>query len=206
MMVMGRIIMPIKKSSANNAKYVENIILNDKLDKVVVMDARLLDAPFKDAFCDLLSSTHDVYYFDIESGSSEDDMLNKLRKVVVRLLLSKQYKHVVYVGYKQSCDFFYDLYENHGICFNAAVLIDGRNDTEVIASMSKKTKKVLCINRAYQDKIVSSGKNHVVYNLRSKVPLNYSKKAALETIGFLTYGYYGVNSLPQKYGIQQRID
>lgn len=193
--------MPTKKSLAHNAKFSENILLDDKLDRVVVMDARLLVAPFKDAFHDLLSSTHDIYYFN----GSDETLVNKLQKVVMRLLVSKQYKHVIYVGYKESCDFFYSLYEDHNICFSAAVLIDGRNDVELIQKMNK-TKKVLCINRAYKDKIVSSGKNHIVYNLKSKIPLNYSKKAALETIGFLTYGYYNVNFLSKVYGTLQQID
>ena len=205
MMGMGIIIMPTKKSLADNAKFSENILLDDKLDRVVVMDARLLVAPFKDAFHDLLSSTHDIYYFN----GGDETLVSKLQKVVMRLLVSQQYKHVIYVGYKESCDFFYSLYEDHDICFSAAVLIDGRNDVELIQKMAKswqKTKKVLCINRAYQDKIVSSGKNHIVYNLKSKIPLNYSKKAALETIGFLTYGYYNVNFLPKVYGTLQQID
>jgi hypothetical protein len=200
-MVMGTTIMPTEVLSGDNAKFFEDVVLDDKSDKVVVVDSRLLVAPFKDAFHDLLCSTHDVYYFDFD----DDGLLEKLRKVVVRLLSWECYKYVVYVGYRQSCDSFYDLYKNHGICFDAAVLIDGRNDDETISAMNKKTKKVLCINRAYEDKIVSSKKNHVAYNIKSKIPLNYSKKAALETIGFLTYGCYNVNFLPKVYGTKQKI-
>lgn len=159
--------------------------MNNK-EGMLLMDSKLFGLSGQNGFYGSLSSGNDVYYFDTNKDNTEamDTLLASAKG-------KTGWKHRIFLGYRESCDLFYDLSDRHGNIFTAAVLVEGRVDVEKIQGMYPRTRMVFCMNRAARSQIVGSGKNYMVYNLKSRIPLNYSRRAAQEASGVLLYGYYG---------------
>jgi hypothetical protein len=107
-----------------------------------------------------------------------------------------KYKSRVFVGLEQDCSYLFDLYTNHGITFDAAVLINfDLNSVNIKKDIKDHTKIYNFYNN--NKNFTDSNLAHVNQSIPTRLSPSFSRRFALETAGVLTYDTYGLLQMTQ---------
>jgi hypothetical protein len=102
-----------------------------------------------------------------------------------------KYKSRVFIGLEQDCSYLFDLYTNHGVIFDAAVLINfDLNSVNIKKDIKDHTKIYNFYNN--NKNFTDSSLAHVNQSIPTRFSPAFSKRFALETAGVLTYDTYGL--------------
>ena len=107
------------------------------------------------------------------------------------------YKSRVFIGLEQDCSYLFDLYTNHGIVFDAAVLINfDLNSVNTQKDIKNHTKIYNFYNN--NKNFTDSKLAHVNQSIPTRMSPAFSRRFALETAGVLTYDTYGLLQITQE--------
>ena len=170
-------------------------------DKAIIIDERLMASPLGTSFHNLLLKNHDVYYFNMKDYNYPDLSCRQIEKRVYDTF-QVGYKSISFIGYKESCELFYSLYNLKSFVFNSVILIEPKtHNVKLFKKLKGKTDSILCINKEryntfYEDKI----NNYATQSLKTLLPFTHSPRVAKETLGWLTCGVYGQTYLDDPHG------
>ena len=178
-------------------------------DKAIVIDERLMVSPLTTSNYTLLLPNHDLYYFSIDNDLTTEQMTRKIARSIYNLW-QKGYKQVYYVGYKESCDIYYDLYNIKNFIFDSAVLVEGRFDLTTIHSLAEadKNNNVLFLRRGNNNSCddVTDAAGYMFQWLRTLLPVTYSPRVAKEIAGWFQYANTPSSSVDQTCGETFRLN
>jgi len=143
-----------------------------------------------------LIDTHD------RNNLSEAEIKAKVKQYHRNLAIHWEinYQSRVFIGTGQDCLYLFDLYTNHGIVFDAAILINfdfsAFIDNESIVKGIKKHTKIY--NFYNNKKFTDTKLAHVNQFIPTRVSPAFSKRFALEAGGVLTYDTYELLYMNQK--------
>jgi len=177
---------------------------NKRSDNIIVASRKLFTQNKYNKFTPLLEDDHDVFLLPDTSEQS----ISALRALRVaeplKNHLSSDYLNKTFIGLKEDAYVLFDLFLDHGIFFDTAILIN--------ATYSQ-------YPRALRRELYDLGAYTKIYNfythwvkhedldiaatnqyLPTIVPAQYSERTALEVFGTLIYGPYGRVELDNKPG------
>lgn len=144
-----------------------------------------------------LIETHD------RSNMSEAEIKAKVKQYHRNLAIHWEinYQSRVFIGTGQDCLYLFDLYTNHGIVFDAAILINFdfsafANNESILKGIKDHTKIYNFYNN--NKKFKDSSLAHVNQFIPTRVSPAFSKRFALEASGVLTYDTYELLYMNQK--------
>jgi hypothetical protein len=139
----------------------------------------------------ILMDSHDRHHM------TEEQIKAKVKQYYRNLAIHWEIKYEsrVFVGFGQDCLYLFDLYTNHGLVFDAAILINFdfsvfRNNEIVTKGIKNHTKIYNFYN--YNKTFTDTDLAHVNQSIPTRLSPAFSKRFALETAGVLTYDTYGL--------------
>lgn len=174
-------------------------------DNLIVGSDTLFLPRHRDGFYNLFKNDHDIFMLESHKTRDNDQLVQSLQNH-----LSSDYNHRVYIGSKQDVYLLFDLYLNHNIAFDAAVLINGSYSGTIYMDPRNYRYKELSQKLPLHTKI---------YNLYGKLPKyeslefasinqqiptvlppQMSSRFSLEAYGLVVYDHYGQSSLSSSVG------
>jgi hypothetical protein len=189
----------MKKENTTMLAHNDNIRITT--DKAIIIDERLMASPLGNSFHNLLLKNHDVYYFNMKDYKDPTTSCRVISKSIYDVF-QKEYKNISFIGYKESCELFYSLYNLKSFVFNSVILIEPKTENiRLFKRLKGKTDFILCItkeryNAFYEDKFY----NYATQSLKTLLPFTHSPRVAKETLGWLTCGVYGQAYLDDPHG------
>lgn len=191
----------------------ENTIMlthNDNIrittDKAIIIDERLMASPLGNSFHNLLLKNHDVYYFNMKDYNYPDLFCIQIQKSVYDTF-QVGYKTITFIGYKESCELFYSLYNLKSFVFDSVILIEPKtHNTKLFKKLKGKTDSILCIEKDRQNSFYEyKNDNYSIQSLKTLLPFTHSPRVAKEVLGWLTCGVYGQTYLDDPHGELHRL-
>jgi hypothetical protein len=189
----------MKKENTNMLTLTDNMRITT--DKAIIIDERLMASPLGNSFHNLLLKNHDVYYFNMKDYNYPDLSCIHIQKSVYDTF-QVGYKTITFIGYKESCELFYSLYNLKSFVFDSVILIEPKNhNTKLFKKLKGKTNSILCINKErYNTFYEDTNNNYSVQYLKTFLPFTHSPRVAKEVLGWLTCGVYGQAYLDDPHG------
>ena len=106
----------MKKENTNMLTHTDNMRITT--DKAIIIDERLMVSPLSNSFHNLLLKNHDVYYFNMKDYKDPTTSCRVISKSIYDVF-QKEYKNISFIGYKESCELFYSLYNLKSFVFNS---------------------------------------------------------------------------------------
>jgi hypothetical protein len=194
----------MKKENTNMLTLTDNMRITT--DKAIIIDERLMASPLGNSFHNLLLKNHDVYYFNMKDYNYPDLSCIQIQKSVYDTF-QVGYKTITFIGYKESCELFYSLYNLKSFVFDSVILIEPKKENiRLFKRLKGKTDFILCItkeryNAFYEDKFY----NYATQSLKTLLPFTHSPRLAKEVLGWLTCGVYGQTYLNDPHGELHRL-
>ncbi len=159
-------------------------------DRAIVIDERLMMSPLTNGLTNLLLENHDLYYFKMYDESNIELSARKLVKPLFDLW-QDTYEQIFYLGYKESSDMYFELYNMKKYFFDSAVLFETTPDIETTRSLQQNhlDSNYLILNRSWNNTTTNilGDSKFVVQTTRSILPPTHSVRLAKEAKGWLEY-------------------
>jgi len=159
-------------------------------DRAIVIDERMMVSSLTSSTYTHLLPDHDLYYFSVNNDLTTEQMARKLSGRLFRLW-QKGYEQIFFVGYKESCNIYYDLYNIKNFVFDSAVLIEARFDLDTIYSLSEsdKNNNVLFLRKGRENTCneLLDGPKYMYQWIKTLLPVTYSPRVAKEIAGWFQY-------------------
>lgn len=190
----------------NNAKLNKGYIMKRLRPHNLIIGSDSLFTPrHKEGFSNTFRDDHNI--FMLESYRTRD---NHEVAQSIQNHLSSDYDHKIYMGYKQDTYLLFDLYLNHNIVFDAAVLINGSYTGTIYMDPQNYRYRELSEGLATKTKIYNIyGKlskyeplefASVNQQITTILPAHLSSRFALEAYGLIVYDLYEQMYLPDTMG------
>ena len=195
----------------NNAKYIKGFDMNinemTELKSVTTINPRFLLGSEKlfinpmNNFSNQFKHDHSIILIESHDRKimSTEDIRVKTKQYNRNLAIhwDIKYKSRVFIGLEQDCSYLFDLYNDHGITFDAAVLINfDLNSVNTQKDIKDNTKIYNFYNN--NKNFTDSNLAHVNQYIPTRVSPSFSKRFALETAGVLTYDTYSLLQMTQE--------
>ena len=195
----------------NNAKYIKGFDMNinemTELKSVTTINPRFLLGSEKlfinpmNNFSNQFKHDHSIILIESHDRKimSTEDIRVKTKQYDRNLAIhwDIKYKSRVFIGLEQDCSYLFDLYNDHGITFDAAVLINfDLNSVNTQKDIKDHTKIYNFYNN--NKNFTDSNLAHVNQYIPIRVSPSFSKRFALETAGVLTYDTYSLLQMTQE--------
>jgi hypothetical protein len=177
-----------------------------KTDKLIVIDSRLLVSPLNGSLHNVLLKNHDIFYIDFNKNITARQQAKKINNTLYKLF-QLHYTHYTFIGYKESCDIGYEIFNTANITFDSYIFLDSKISNSYISDLLKKNKKtqILDIVKGKKTQISKSSHNYIKQEYATLMPLSYHQRTAKEVIGWLTYSVYGLNYLTDPHGSLNKL-
>jgi hypothetical protein len=195
----------------NNAKHIKGFDMNinemTELKSVTTINPRFLLGSEKlfinpmNNFSNQFKHDHSIILIESHDRKtmSTEDIRVKTKQYNRNLAIhwDIKYKSRVFIGLGQDCSYLFDLYNDHGITFDAAVLINfDLNSVNTQKDIKDHTKIYNFYNN--NKNFTDSNLAHVNQYIPTRVSPSFSKRFALETAGVLTYDTYSLLQMTQE--------
>jgi hypothetical protein len=191
--------------TTHNAKQITGYKMkNKRSDNIIVASRKLFKDSKYNKFTPLLKDDHDIFLLPDTSNQKVSALRAHQVSSSLKEHLSSDYLNKTFIGLKEDVYVLFDLFLDHGIFFDTAILINGsysqypRSLRRELYDLGAYTK----IYNFYTHWVKHEDLDIAAVNqyLPTIVPAQYSERAALEVFGTLVYGPYGRVELDSKPG------
>jgi len=171
-----------------------------KSNKLIIGSEKLFTKDNIYSFSNLFNDEHDIRLVYKDTDQTASDL-----SATIHYLVESDYKYKTFIGCNQDAELLFDLYLDHNIVFDAAVLINCRysnysriNHPALAKKLAKKTKIFNLHGKLYRNETLPfAQENQYIPTLISP---SLSSRYSLEAYGLLVYGVYQQNYLDRVLG------
>lgn len=171
-----------------------------KNNKLIIGSDRLFSQDHKNGFYDLFKNEHNIYKVDRSSINSTKEVYPS-----IQYHLDQDYTHKVFIGCYDDVDILFDLYLDHGVSFDVAILANGRfsdypriKDKRLVNDLPKVTQIYNLYGKMFSNEPLPFAQ--INQHIPTLISPSISSKFSLEAFGLLVYGFYGLNYLEDSVG------